>query len=102
MIAHERSLVQKYAGKPFALQGVSAEESRQAMVKAEFELGLLWSSWWDGAEEDKISVRCGVKQFPTFMLFDAGGRLAWFHEGPPKEGELEKEIDAALAKMEAR
>ena len=61
--------------------------------------GLTWPSWWDGPR-GAISKAWGVEGFPTFVLIDGEGVIRWRHSGVPPEGELERQIEAALARLE--
>jgi hypothetical protein len=95
MLPHERSLVAKYAGRPFVVVGVSAEPSREALRRAEEKLRLPWRSWWDGPN-GPIAAAWGVGQYPTFVLLDKRGAVRFRHAGglPPKE--LEARIEGLL------
>ena len=48
MLGHERSLVRRYQGRPFALLGVSGEDSREALAAVQRREGLSWRNCWDG------------------------------------------------------
>ena len=51
MYPHERSLVKRLEGKPFALLGVNSDTKdrvRQAMKKE----NITWRSWWDGGNTE--------------------------------------------------
>jgi thiol-disulfide isomerase/thioredoxin len=94
MFAHERSLVDKYQGRPFALIGVNADsllEEFQLMQKKE---RLNWRSWWDGAA-GPIGLRWKVDALPTLFLLDSKGDIRWKHEGVPSL----KQMDELIAKL---
>jgi hypothetical protein len=96
MLGHERSLVRRYQGRPFALLGVSAEEGREALQAVQRREGLSWRNCWDG-RGGPISTAWAVDSFPTAYLIDAGGVIRYKHVGAPPAGLLEQEIDELLA-----
>jgi hypothetical protein len=74
MYPHERSLVKRLAGKPFALLGVNSDADRGALKKTLVEEGLSWPSWWDGGSpQGKIASHWNVRGWPTTYLIDAHG-----------------------------
>jgi len=76
MFAHERSLVQKYEGKPFVLLGVNTDAAREKLQKAQKKYELNWRSWWDGSG-GPISAQWKVEGFPTLFLIDHKGMIRW-------------------------
>jgi hypothetical protein len=98
MIPHERSLVQRYAGRPFALLGVNADESPDQLRRFQEQTGMTWPSWWDGAG-GKISAAWQVDRYPAFFLIDHQGVIRWRHFGALTEGELAGKIDEYLTRM---
>src|SRR5262249_37778092 len=50
MVPHERELVGRLQGRPFALLGVNSDEAgdREKARKAVREKQMTWPSWWDG------------------------------------------------------
>jgi hypothetical protein len=97
MVPHERSLVQRYAGQPFALLGVNADESPERAQQFQKQTGMTWPSWWDGPE-GKISTAWKVDRFPAFFLIDARGVVRFSHFGTVAETELTARIDECLAR----
>jgi len=74
MYPHERSLVERYAGKPFAIVGVNSDESREKLKAAMKENQLTWPSFFDGGGTDgPIATRWGVTGWPTVYVIDAEG-----------------------------
>lgn len=95
MFPHERSLVQKYSGKPFALLGVNADESPFELKRVQAKAGLTWPSFWDG-RGGAIAAVWGVDKFPTLFLIDKENIVRWRYEGVPPAGMIEQKIDEAL------
>ena len=50
MVPHERSLVKRLEGKPFALVGVNRDASREILKKCEEKRKITWRSFFDGRE----------------------------------------------------
>jgi hypothetical protein len=97
MIPHERSLVQRYAGWPFALLGVNGDATPEHARQIQQQTGMTWPSWWDGPE-GKIGLAWHVDRFPAFFLIDDRGVVRWRHFGAVAEGELTARIDECLAR----
>jgi hypothetical protein len=97
MFPLERSLVQRYAGQPFTLLGVNADESPNQLEKIQQQAGLTWPSWWDGPE-GKISQAWQVDRYPAFFLIDHRGVVRWRHFGSLTEAELAARIDEWLVR----
>ncbi len=95
LFRHERALVERYAGKPFALLGVNADAEAEQLQRTQQQAGLTWPSWWDGPA-GKISTAWKVDRFPTLVLIDAQGVVRWRHVGIPAEGVLEAKIEEHL------
>ena len=73
MYPHERSLVKRLEGKPFALLGVNSdpkERLKQVLVKEK----ITWRSWWDGGSTGgPIATKWAVEGWPTIYVLDAKG-----------------------------
>jgi len=76
MFPHERSLVKTYAGRPFALIGVSSDRDREKLKKVLVEKQLTWRSFWNGGSTSgPISQRWNVHAWPTIYVIDATGKI---------------------------
>jgi thioredoxin-related protein len=98
MFAHERSLVEKYQGRPFALLGVDADDNRETLQKAEKEHKLNWRSWWDNGS---IARQWNVRGFPTLFLIDHQGMVRWQSEGVPDLERMEELIERLVKEAES-
>ncbi len=74
MIPYEKRLVETYKGRPFALLGVSADESREQALKTSAEQKMDWPCWFDG-KNGPIIRDWNVLGFPTVYVLDKGGRI---------------------------
>lgn len=91
MWPHERSLVRKLEGKPFALIGINFLEAKELKEVMEKE-NLHWRSFADGAA---IFHRWILDGTPTLYVLDHKGVIRHKWGGSPGE----KAIDAAVEKL---
>lgn len=96
MYPHERSLVERYQGKPFALLGVEVGSDSEQYKKAVAAKKITWPAWWD---EGKIAEAWGVSMFPSVFLIDHKGILRARFTGPPPPG-VEATIDKLIREAE--
>jgi hypothetical protein len=95
MIPHERSLVKRMGGRPFALVGVNSDANREYLRKMNREREVTWRSFWCGKEGTggPIPTEWNVSGWPTLYYLD--------HRGVIRHKNLreEKEIDAAVEEL---
>ena len=77
MYPHERSLVEKYQGRPFALLGVNSDTDRERIRQAIAKEGINWRSWWAGSVDGPIPQLYRVKAWPTIYVLDARGVIRY-------------------------
>jgi len=100
MYPHERSLVKKLSGKPFALLGINSDKDLEALRETVVEERITWRSWWDdGRTDGPIQTTWQVLQRPTIHLLDAKGIIRYKNIQP--EG-LDAVIDELLAEAQAK
>jgi hypothetical protein len=99
MFGHERSLVQRFAGRPFVLLGVNGDESPQQLREVQAKANLTWASWWDGPN-GAIGSAWKVDRYPTFVLIDRAGTIRWRQVGVPADGVLAAKIEELLQEAE--
>ena len=97
MYPHERSLVKRLEGKPFALLGVNSDPKdrvRQAMKKE----NITWRSWWDGGDtQGPIAKAWNVSGWPTIYVLDAKGVIRYKNV---RGEEMDKVVDKLLAELD--
>src|SRR5262249_49319642 len=74
MYPHERSLVKKLKGKPFALIGINSDKDRDQLKKILEEEKITWRSFWNGGStEGPISTKWNVRAWPALFVIDHQG-----------------------------
>lgn len=98
-VPHERSLVKRMEGRPFALLGVNSDSDRQAVKERMAKEGITWRSWWDGGTTGgPIASKWNVRGWPTIYVLDARGVIR-YKDVSAKE--LDEAVDALLKEAEA-
>ncbi len=72
MIPHEREMMQRLAGEPFALLSVSCDEEKQALTDFLAENPMPWNHWWVGTESE-FGRLLNITSYPTIFVLDAKG-----------------------------
>ena len=101
MYPHERSLVEKLKGRPFALIGVNSDKDLTTARKAVEKNGLNWRSFWSGpaGTNGPIPSRWNVKGWPTIYLLDHEGKI---RSTNPRGDELDQMIEKLLTEVPSR
>ena len=97
LVPHERTLVERLAGKPFVLLGINGDDDRERAKRAVGEERITWSSWWNGGPTGPITELYSVEGWPTVYVLDARGVIR--HKGVIEE-RLDEVVDALLKDME--
>ena len=96
MYPHERSLVKRLEGKPFALLGINSDPKdrlRQVLKKE----NMTWRSWWDGGSTGgPIAKAWNVEGWPTTYVLDPKGVIRY---RDVREHDMDKAVDALLAEL---
>jgi hypothetical protein len=103
MYPHERSLVKRLEGKPFALVGVNSDRDKAELKKAMEKENITWRSFWNGGSTSgPISTRWAVQGWPTLYLIDHKGVIRKKWVGSPGDEVMDKEIDKLVKEAEAK
>ena len=98
MYPHERSLVKRLAGKPFALLGVNSDPRDQVKQAMKRE-NITWRSWWDGGTtQGPIAKSWNVHGWPTIYVLDQKGVVR--HKNV-REKAMDDAVDALLKEMQS-
>ena len=97
MYPHERSLVKRLEGKPFALLGINSdpkERLREVMKKE----NITWRSWWDGGDTNGPIARAwNVRGWPTIYILDHKGVIRFKNV---RGEQMDKAVDQLLEELE--
>jgi len=93
MYGHERSLVKRLEGKPFALIGVNSDDDREKLKEVLQEQRITWRSFWDGR---RLAQPWQLEGWPTLCVIDAKGVIRHRWAGSPGDAVLDKAIDDLL------
>ena len=78
MYPHERSLVEEYKDRPFALIGVNSDGDREELKNILHEKNLTWRSFWNGGStRGPISTEWNVSGWPTIYVLDHEGVIRY-------------------------
>jgi hypothetical protein len=100
MYPHERSLVEKFAGKPFAIIGVNSDPDLEKLKPRLVEEKITWRSFTCGPQGPRgpIPVRWNVTGWPTVFVID---HLGLIRHCDPAEDELDGILTALVEKAAA-
>ena len=96
MYPHERSLVKRLEGKPFALIGVNSDRDLAKLKPRLEEEKITWRSFWNGpgGTSGPISNAWQVRGWPSIWVIDAKGVIRF-------KDVREAELEAAIAELVA-
>ena len=95
MIPHERKMVAKLKGKPFAFVSISADNEKNDLEDFLAKEPMPWTHWWDGADA-AIVKQWNIRFFPSIFVIDAKGVIRYKHV---RGEELEKAVDTLVAEV---
>jgi hypothetical protein len=97
MYPHERSLVKRLEGKPFALVGINSDGDKQKLKGRMKEENITWPSWWDGGNTSgPIATAWNVSGWPTIYVLDDEGVIRY--KGVRGEA-MDKAVNTLLKEM---
>jgi hypothetical protein len=103
MYPHERSLVKKLEGKPFALIGVNSDKDREELKKVLQDESITWRSFWNGGSTSgPISKQWNVRGWPTLYVIDHQGIIRGRFLGSPGEKVLDALIEGLVKDAEGK
>jgi len=100
MFPHERSLVKRLEGKPFALIGINSDDNKEFVKKQNEKQQVSWRSFWCGQEGTggPIPTKWNVSSWPTLYFIDRKGVIR--HKNVRDEKEMDKVLDEMVAAAE--
>jgi hypothetical protein len=100
MYPHERSLVKRLEGMPFALIGVNSDQDRDALKEVLEKEHITWRSFWNGGSTSgPISDAWRVRGWPTIYVLDGNGTV----RARNVRGEaMDRAVDRLLAELKGK
>jgi uncharacterized protein (TIGR03067 family) len=92
-VAHERKLVERMKGKPFALLGINVDDYNEAFHARVKKEGITWRSFQDRREGKPDITEELSLIFPSVVLIDHAGIVRGWWRGAPAPDVLDREID---------
>jgi hypothetical protein len=101
MYPHERSLVKRLEGKPFALIGVNSDIDKGKLKERMTKEKITWRSFWNGPKgtDGPISRAWNVRGWPTIYVLDHKGVIRFKNV---REKEMDKAVDQLLEGMSGK
>jgi peroxiredoxin len=99
MYPHERSLVKKMEGKPFALVGVNSDTDKNELKKAMEKEHITWRSFWDKSG-GPIASAWNIEGWPTLFVIDEKGVIRHKWVGSPGEQVMDESIEKLVKAAE--
>ena len=100
MIPHERSLVKRMEGRPFALLGINTDTSKETYFEQAKKMEVTWRSSWQGSTNGPICKQYRVEGYPTLFLLDHKGVIRNVWPGAPADDVLDKTIEELVVQAE--
>jgi thiol-disulfide isomerase/thioredoxin len=95
---HERMLVERLKGRPFALVSVNTDSDKETLRKSTSSGEISWRCWWEGGASWPNCARWRVSQFPTIYVLDGKGKI---RAKDVKGQALDDAVNRLLMEMEA-
>ena len=96
---HERAIVERYRGKPFAFLGVNNDDDRAPAMKVAASQRINWRNWHIPGAENPITDRWQVKTWPSTYVIDANGIIRYANLSG---AHLDNAIESLLAEVEPK
>jgi serine/threonine protein kinase/thiol-disulfide isomerase/thioredoxin len=102
MIPHEREMVARLKGRPFALIGVNSDKDPAVLKTSLAANKVNWRSFKNQrAEGEPISKAWGVRGWPALFLIDHTGVIREKWVGAPDDAVLEAKVEELIKEAEA-
>ena len=95
MVPHERALVKRLEGKPFALIGVNLDKDQEEQKRVEEKNQITWRSFFDG-RQGPIAKKWKIQGIPTIYVLDHQGVIRY---KDLRDKELEDAVDTLLKEV---
>jgi len=98
MIPHERELVKRCAGQPFALVSISVDAEKETLARFLQKEPMPWIHWHNG-DEGGVITALAIESYPTIYVLDSQGVIR-FKDVRGKA--LDRAVDTLLKEVTPR
>jgi hypothetical protein len=102
LVSHERELAEQYAGQPFAIVGVNADDDLARAKNAVAKKSITWRSFRDKREGSSAISDEWKALFPTVYLIDHDGIVRRRFCGNPTPDLLKQSVAELVAAATAK
>jgi peroxiredoxin len=99
MLPHEKSLVKRLEGQPFALIGINSDGPVEKVKRLLSEHQITWRQAIDGDTSGPWATAWNVQGWPTIYVLDREGRIRY---RDVRDQEMEDAVLKLLAEMKPR
>jgi thiol-disulfide isomerase/thioredoxin len=101
LYAHQRTLLEKFADKPFEIVGVNSDTQLPRLKQVLERQKIGWRSFWNGPKgpAGPIAREWGVGEWPMVCVIDAKGKIRYRANGAEIEP-LERALTRVLAELD--
>jgi RNA polymerase sigma factor (sigma-70 family) len=99
MNPQKQRLVDRLAGKPFALVEVNSDDDREAVKRTMRKEKLTWRCWFDGGRPGPIAARWHIPGWPAVYVLDAAGVIRYVEL---RDKPLDDAVDRLVRETEKR
>jgi hypothetical protein len=99
MLPHEKSLVKRLEGKPFALIGINSDGESDVVKKILADNQITWRQAIDVSTEGQWATAWNVRGWPTIYVLDHKGVIRY---RDVRDEEMEEAVLKLLAEMDVK
>ncbi len=99
MLPHEKALVKRLAGEPFALLGMNSDGDAETVRKILAENEIDWRQGILGSTDDGVAKTWNVNSWPTIYVLDAKGVIRY---RDVRDQQMEEAVTKLLAELKGQ
>ena len=99
MLPHEKALVKRLAGEPFALLGMNSDGDAETVRKILAENEIDWRQGILGSTDGGLAKTWNVNSWPTIYVLDAKGVIRY---RDVRDQQMEEAVTKLLAELKVQ
>ena len=99
MLPHEKALVKRLAGEPFALLGMNSDGDAETVRKILSENQIDWRQGILGSTDGALANQWNVNSWPTIFVLDAKGVIRY---RDVRDQQMEEAVTKLLAELKGQ